>query len=822
MVRNRGSRNSDNRDMSDVSDEFLRNFQASLRRINSTNVIERSRDEEIEALKSRMDALTNENHLLKTRLDSTSRSSVNNSENRSVSNSVQLKDIQSSIAHFSGSHQDLKIENWIEEFESNVALFNLNPIQSLIVAKNALVDSAKRALNSRTNITSWDELKEMLLEEFSVKFSSAEIHGRLRARKKKKEESLKDYFFIMREIGGMGKVEEEAIIEYCIDGIDDIASNKILLYGAKTFGAFREKLNLYEHFISKNRVVHQSVKHGGQPKHSVRPSEAPSRCFNCGRIGHSAKFCSRQSDGPKCFKCGQYGHKSPECINSPMTRKENPTDKRREADDHHTTIGSITTPTLKSNHKIIDINGKPIDALIDTGSDYSLITEDEFFTLNSPLTQLLPIELYGIGKSIVQTRGCIKTDLTIDNEVYSTNLYVVSSGMLPVKCIVGYDVLRDAVVYTEADQIHVRRKFFDSEPPTCCVADEDPKERFSIGDKQFYREVENLLSTYNTENVSEIRECPIRMKLILKSEVPIWQPPRRLAACEKEKVSRQLEKWLRDDIIKPSVSEYASPIVLVNKKNGSKRICVDYRKLNKQIVMDRYPLPVIEDLVDQLCTARVFSMLDLENGFFHVRVDEESQKFTGFVTPQGHFEFQRVPFGLCTAPAIFQRFINFVFKELIANGDMMVYMDDVIIPSITVAENLVKLKKVLEVARSYNLQFKWEKCQFLFKQVEYLGYVIADGKIRPSQAQIQAVSKFPEPINVRSVQSFLGLTGYFRKFIQNYSIIAKPLTDLLKKDVKFRFEEPQKEAVRILKSRLINKPILSIYRQNANTELAQR
>lgn len=816
----------------DEEEEFLRKFERSLRRINEDRD-DGVLNDDLKNMKTQIDALAAENERLKKnllprpgvssensettfRVENNGAPVVNLIEENTVFSSVQLKDIQSSITQFSGN-DNIRVENWIEDFEGNVALFNLKPIQSLILAKNSLVGSAKKALSSRPNIRCWNELKNMLLEEFSVKLSSAEIHSRLRARKKLKDESLKDYFFALREIGSLGQIEEEAIIEYCIDGIDDVASNKILLYGATTFATFREKLDLYKNFISKN----QSSSSDQKPKfrNKFNTIGTNNRCFNCGKVGHISENCLKKSDGPRCFKCKKYGHKSPDCTVASNPSNSSNNKISSEITERQTTIGSVMSTNLKSNHTIIKINDKPIEALIDTGSDYTLITEDEFPQIDCLEMELVPLDLHGIGKSVVKTIGRAKVSITIDDEIYIANMYIVSSGMLPVKCIVGYDLLRDAIVYTDDDKIRLRKKFFDSEPPTCCVVEENSEDKLQVGISSHHSIVERLVDTYIKSECQEIKECPITMKLILKSDTPIWQPPRRLAVNEKIEVERQLNIWLEDGIIKPSVSDYASPIVLVNKKDGSKRICVDYRRLNREIVMDRYPLPLIEDVVDQLHCANVFTVLDLKNGFFHVKVDEKSQKYTAFVTPHGHFEFQRVPFGLCTAPAIFQRFINYVFKDLIAQGVMLSYMDDAIVFSKTVDENVEKLKNVLEVASSYGLKFNWNKCKFLFTEVEYLGYIISNGKIKPSELKIKAVSKFPQPSNVKSVQSFLGLTGYFRKFIYNYSIIARPLTDLLKKDSKFIFKDEHKESFELLKNHLINQPILSIYRPSATTEL---
>jgi len=276
---------------------------------------------------------------------------------------------------------------------------------------------------------------------------------------------------------------------------------------------------------------------------------------------------------------------------------------------------------------------------------------------------------------------------------------------------------------------------------------------------------------------------------------------------------------MRDGIIQPPLSEFASPVVLAKKKDNFIRLCVDYRQLNKKIVKDRYPLPIIEDQLDLLQNAKFFSTLDLKNGFFHIKIDEQSRKYTAFIVPDGHYEFLRVPFGLCNSPAIFQRFINVVFKDLIQTKIVLTYMGDLIIPSLDYESGIANLKTVLRTASEAGLVINWRKCSFLKRQVEFLGHIIEDGRVYPSKRKIEAVQKFPEPSNVKQLQSFLGLSGYFRKFIPQYSTIARPLSDLLKANTKFIFDEREREAFIQLKEKLSNKPVLNLYTIGAETEL---
>ncbi|XP_047027973.1 uncharacterized protein K02A2.6-like [Helicoverpa zea] len=237
------------------------------------------------------------------------------------------------------------------------------------------------------------------------------------------------------------------------------------------------------------------------------------------------------------------------------------------------------------------------------------------------------------------------------------------------------------------------------------------------------------------------------------------------------------------------------------------------------MVKDKYPLPIIDEHIDKLAAARVFSALDLKNGFFHLRVSEESIKYTSFVTMTAQYEFLRAPFGLSICPKVFTRFISIIFRDLITRGVVVIFIDDLLIPALTEAQAVERLQEVLQVAMEYGLEINWSKSQLLVRKVEYLGHVIEGGAVTPSPGKTEAVLKFPEPRNEKQLLSFLGLCSYFRKYIQNFATIAKPLTDLLRKDRKFEFHDEHRLAFNTLKNKLASKPVLKIYDSKAPTEL---
>ena len=271
-------------------------------------------------------------------------------------------------------------------------------------------------------------------------------------------------------------------------------------------------------------------------------------------------------------------------------------------------------------------------------------------------------------------------------------------------------------------------------------------------------------------------------------EHPKRQSARRMPFAVREEVARQLKSMQENGVIRPSNSSWASPVVLVRKKNGTHRFCVDYRALNSVTKADTFPLPRIDDLLDQLGESKYFSTLDLAAGYWQIKVHPDSQAKTAFVTPQGLFEFQVMPFGLTNAPAVFQRLMQRVITGLNPEEGpdfVSAYIDDILIFSRSWSEHMVHLNKVLERIVEAGLKLQPLKCHFIKEEIGYLGHVITTRGLKTNPHTVSAVTDFPVPSSLAALRQFLGLTSYYRRFIAQYAKIAHPLHALTKKDVPF-------------------------------------
>ncbi|KAD2804787.1 hypothetical protein E3N88_38164 [Mikania micrantha] len=276
-----------------------------------------------------------------------------------------------------------------------------------------------------------------------------------------------------------------------------------------------------------------------------------------------------------------------------------------------------------------------------------------------------------------------------------------------------------------------------------------------------------------------------------------------------QELSNQLQELLDKGFIRPSFSPWGAPVLFVKKKDGSFRMCIDYRELNKLTIKNRYPLPRIDDLFDQLQGAQYFSKIDLRSGYHQLRIQEEDIPKTAFRTRYGHYEFMVMPFGLTNAPAVFMDLMNRVCKPYL-DQFVIVFIDDILIYSRNKKEHEQHLRTVLELLKEERLYAKFSKCEFWLREVQFLGHVINSDGIHVDPAKIEAIKNWDVPTTPTEIRSFLGLAGYYRRFISNFSKIALPLTKLTQKSEPFVWTQKQEEAFQTLKQRLCNAPILTL------------
>ncbi|GJV22535.1 putative reverse transcriptase domain-containing protein [Tanacetum coccineum] len=304
------------------------------------------------------------------------------------------------------------------------------------------------------------------------------------------------------------------------------------------------------------------------------------------------------------------------------------------------------------------------------------------------------------------------------------------------------------------------------------------------------------------------RQVEFRIDLV-PGATPVARAPYRLAPSEMKELAEQLQELTDKGFIRPSSSPWGAPVLFVKKKDGSFRMCIDYRELNKLTVKNRYLLPRIDDLFDQLQGSSIYSKIDLRSGYHQLRVQEEDIPKTAFRTRYGHYEFQVMSFGLTNAPAVFMDLMNRVCKPYL-DKFVIVFIDDILIYSKSKKEHEEHLRQILKLLKKEELYAKFSKCEFWISRVQFLGHVIDYRGIHVDPTKIESIKDWASPKTPTEIRQFLGLAGYYRRFIKGFSKIAKSMTKLTQKGVKFDWGDKQEAAFQLLKQKLCSAPILAL------------
>jgi len=340
-------------------------------------------------------------------------------------------------------------------------------------------------------------------------------------------------------------------------------------------------------------------------------------------------------------------------------------------------------------------------------------------------------------------------------------------------------------------------------------------EKLEIGDinKSMKEELLKLLKRYqhifDWDNDTIGRTSLINHKIIIEENtLPISHRPYRISPLEAEHLQKELNKYCKLGVISPSNSPWAAPVILVKKKNGDYRMVIDYRKLNAKTKKDAYPLPRIDDLLDTLGKAKVFSALDMRSGFHQVPLHEDSKEFTAFTTKYGTYHYNTLPMGLVNSPATFQRLIDLCFRPLI-NKCLVAYIDDLNVYSHDDQEHLIHLEQVFQCIETANLKLNPEKCFFFKDHLKFLGYIVTNQGIQTDPDKIKKIVEYPIPTTITQVRSFLGIASYYRRFIKNFAAIARPLHDQTKTKKKIPWTQATTKSFETLKKLLTTAPVLA-------------
>ncbi|RVW44493.1 Retrovirus-related Pol polyprotein from transposon 17.6 [Vitis vinifera] len=485
------------------------------------------------------------------------------------------------------------------------------------------------------------------------------------------------------------------------------------------------------------------------------------------------------------------------------------------------------------------VNGKATKALVDTGATHNFVSEDEARRLELQASKEGGW-LKAVNSAAKPSHG-VARGVTMHIGSWEGRVDFTVAPMDDFKMVLGMDFLQKVkavpLPFLRSMAILEEEKLF-MVPTVNEGTLKTPMLSVMQVKKGLKREEVTYLATLKEEKDDGSRE-PIpkeikgvldEFKDVMPPELPKRLPPRReedhkielepgakppamrpyrMAPPELEELRRQLKELLDAGFIQPSKAPYGAPVLFQKKRDGSLRMCIDYRALNKVTVKNKYPIPLIADLFNQLGRARYFTKLDLRSGYYQVRIAEGDEPKTTCVTRYGSYEFLVMPFGLTNTPATFCTLMNKIFHPYL-DKFVVVYLDDIVIYSNTLKEHVEHLRKVFKILRQNELYVKKEKCSFAKEEVSFLGHRIRDGKLMMDNSKVKAIQEWDPPTKVPQLRSFLGLVNYYRRFIKGYSARAAPVTDLLKKNKTWEWDERCQQAFEDLKKAVTEEPVLAL------------
>lgn len=559
-----------------------------------------------------------------------------------------------------------------------------------------------------------------------------------------------------------------------------------------------------------------------------------------------------------CYKCGgKWGpqHKCPtsvplnmieevwQLMAEPMEASSHAPTVHSDSDDE---LMAISAPALggttssKTFKLMAFIKQHQCVILVDSGSTHNFISEQLAASLSpwSALASPMSVKIAD-GATILCTHEILNCEWSVQGILFTTTFKI-----LPLKCydaILGIEWLEN---YSPM-QVQWKRKWLcfsyqgtsvklQGIQDTCQPSSEFSAQQLQALDKS--DGIWCLVHLYTVDTISDSESNPVPKEIqtlvnqfdkifaeptgvpptraythsipLLPGSQPFRLKPYRYTPFQKDEIEQQVTQLLKTNMIQESTSPFASPALLVKKKTGDWRLCVDYRKLNAFTVKNKFPLPVIEELFEELHGAQWFTTLDLRSGFHQIMVNIEDQYKTAFQTHHGHYEYKVMPYGLTGAPATFQAVMNHALAPLLRKC-VVVFIDDILIYSATYEAHVQHVKQVFELLQFHQFKVKLSKCSFACKQLKYLGHIISSNGVATDPTKITIIQKWPSPTSVKELRSFLGLAGYYRRFVKNFGSIAKPLTELLKKGHLFVWTASTESAFQCLKQSLMTTPVLA-------------
>jgi len=654
----------------------------------------------------------------------------------------------------------MNIDTYFKQFELFLRLAKIEEAEKGNVLLSYLDYHVFEAVSSALDISkaAYKDIRKMLLERYSTVDSFVERISFFNAKFSYPPESFAaalnskfNYF-----TGSAAEVREQILVSKYIASTSGDITSELQIRRPATLSDCVKITNALK-LQSSSCAVHET---NPPPVRKPMNSSFPQRtCFRCGSKMHIASDPKCPGANAVCRLCGKKGHFQRVC------------NSKKTVPDSKLQIKSVNTLFSARPKITLSIGKQKIGVIVDTGSDVSILTYNDFKRM-FPKENLISDQkvLQNFDGSPIQIVGCLSSKPVSFNAKVCHGTFFVAH--VP-QSIIGIDIISG---------LKLQISFNSS--------------------SQLQSNVVYSLSMHKSKYQHLIK---------LRNGAPstLIQPLRRLPFSMEDKVEAELRKLIAADVIESiESSTYVSPIVVATKSNGQIRLCVDFRQMNKYIVVDQFPIPSSEELFSRIKDAKVFSKIDLQSAYHQIELDPKSRDITAFITHLGLFRFKKLPFGLASAPAVFSRVLT---KVLSGCNNTISYFDDILIYGSTQQDHDRALQKVLHQLQQYNLQVNNDKCIYNAKEVTFLGRKLSKDGITVPEDTLKAIQDIAEPTSKTEMRSLIGLLSFFRNFVKNFSIVASPLYELIKEQSVFKFGENERDALRKLKEEIKNSRALEFF-----------
>lgn len=692
------------------------------------------------------------------------------------------------------------------------------------------------------DFASYKELKEFLDKQFTGKRNIIYMRAKFNSRVQKDGELAEAY---IGELISMAKncdfksLENELIRDRLVVGIRDIKLSETLqMDESLTLEKAIDKIKQSEQIKEENRELRRNpevVNRVTQQNNSTRwerknrnetkeerqkETNAPSnQCYKCGkRPSHPKNKCP--ANKVRCRKCKIVGHFAAQCRTKRFSEVVDEGSSSSEESGEE--IGEIINISrIKENDpwKVkLKVGNAKIQFKLDTGADETVLSRNDYERKLQNMFHLeeTKVKLVGPGtgeSSELKVFGQVKIPVTMHGCIKEIKCYVVDTK----ENLLGRPALTelDLVTWKNKKLIRHVNEAVENANRASTTNNFQSKSKGSM-EKQIAELYPELFS-----GLGKLKN--FRHKICLSENAIPYAcvTPRRVPLPLQRKVEDELKRMVRDGVIEEieEATEWCSPMVVVPKKDDGVRVCSDYTELNKFVVRERYQLPSVEETLARLEDAKVFTKLDFNSGFWQLSLDKRSRKYTTFLTPFGRFAYKRVPFGITSAPELFQKTVNDVIKTLNMDS-VLVHADDILVTGRNVMEHDRNLHKVLKLLRDFGLTLNAKKCEFKKTETPYLGYIVSAEGIKVDPKSTEAIVQYPAPRNKTEIRKFLGFVNYVSKFVKNLATKTQSIRELLRNDSQFAWTEKHQQDFDHLKSEIASYPVLAKFSTSRKTRVS--